>query len=122
VTEIEPFITVNTWNLPSDAEGVPPLIVPPLDELQPPFVIVRHPGAAVTAIFVPSGTVLPAESLMPEKVTVAVAPADRESEEGPEPVAEVVPCRRIVPIATTLLVSVLPLLEAGTTETWTVCV
>jgi hypothetical protein len=117
VTVIEPFITVNTWNLLSDGEGLPPLIVPPLDELQVPLVTVRHPGATVTATFVPSGTVLPAESLMPEKVTVAVPPADRESEEGPEPVADVVPCRRIVPIPTTLLVSVLPLLEAGTTET-----
>lgn len=115
-------MTVNTWNLLSDAEGVPPLIVPPLDELQLPLVMVRHPGATVTAIFVPSGIVLPAESLMPEKVTVPVPPADRESEEGPDPVAEVVPCKRIVPIPTTLDVSVLPLLEAGTTETWTVCV
>ena len=90
--------------------------------MQLPFEIVTHPGVTVTATFVPSGTVLPAESLMPEKVTVAVPPADLESEEGPEPVADVVPCRRIVPIPTTLLVSVLPLLEAGTTETWTVCV
>jgi len=122
VTEIEPFVTVNTWNLLSEVEGVPPVIVPPLEELQLPLVTVKHPGAAVTAIFVPSGTVLPAESLIPEKVTVAVPPAERDSEVGPEAVAEVVPCRRIVPIPMMFVVSVLPVLEAGTTETLTVCV
>ena len=82
---------MNTWNLLSEGEGVPPLIVPPLEELQLPLVTVRHPGAAVTATFVPSGTVLPAESLIPENVTVAAPPADSESVEGPEEVAEVVP-------------------------------
>src|SRR5262249_44547126 len=97
-------------------------MVPPTEEIQAPLLKFRQLPEAFTVTFVPSGTMLPAESLIPEKVIDAVPPPDKEMEDGPDAVADVVPCSRMVPMATATFVSVLPVLEAGTTETRTVCV
>jgi hypothetical protein len=117
-----PFVTVKTLNPPFDEERVPSTIVPPTELMQEPLIVKLAQLATETARLVPSGTVLPLASLIPENVTVAVPPADKDIEAGPEAVAEVIPGSWIVPIAKLVLVRVAPLGFAATTETPAVCV
>jgi hypothetical protein len=88
---MEPPWTVKTLNRLSEGETVPSTMVPPVELLHEPLGVRVAQLATVTATLVPSGTVFPAASLMPEKVTDAVPPPDKEMEDGPDAVAEVVP-------------------------------
>src|SRR5581483_962500 len=113
-----PSCTLNTRQLEPEGDGLPSTIVPPLDETkqQPETMI---PFAVVAATRVPSGTRLPALSLIPEKVTVTV-PAVLEIVVGPFPVAELVPCSKIGAIAISAPVGSVPSAAAG--KTWTLAV
>src|SRR5215472_105892 len=97
--ETEPPDTGKILKLALFGETVPPTIVPPAELTHEKLVKRLAQLAAEMPTLVPSGTVLPAESLIPEKVIVTVPPADIDTELGPEAVAEVMPRRLMVPIA-----------------------
>lgn len=99
VIETEPPDTGKILKLLLLDDTVPPIMVPPAELTQLKFVKRLAQFTAEIPTLVPSGTVLPAESLMPEKVMVTVPPAEIDTELGPDAVAEVMPRRLIVPTA-----------------------
>ncbi len=76
----------------------------------------------VTATRAPSGTALPAVSLIPEKVTVPVVGLDKERVAGPEAAAEAIPWSWTVPVPMLVELRTFPPFETGTTATLAVSV
>src|SRR5687768_12554689 len=106
---------MNTLNCVPDADADPPRIVPPADvfnSVPAPFNVPLFSTVATTSV--PSGTVLPAESLIPVNVIVSpVALAVRDIEVGPDAVVLEVPRRKMLPTANARCVSTIPLPLAG---------
>src|SRR5579859_8224448 len=92
-----PFLTVNCLKLLFQLAVVPSTMVPPLEPLHPLNWFREPQKETVAIITVPSGTALPAESLIPEKVTVPWSPLLMDKVVGPLAVAEVDPCKLTEP-------------------------